>query len=632
MSKIKDTKNKLKSRIEAIKKINDDPKKTVDNLYDKYLKDLPSTDQLFGKKLDDFLDKRKKKKENNKDIFSELVEISEGFLGVDKDVKDVSNLSTKTRIKRHAQRATKKALDSSKEIILKNVKNVFFVSDGICGVDTSINTDNITLKPSEFDILNVFTVAPNTSVGQIVYEPNKDSGKEKVNKELYGIFSGGTYQFDSLNNNTLFTMSWNVSNQEFNVSGLTQGSIFPKVESFFNDYYSTIEMPDITGITKNAMLLTIQGDGSDTQVFNKSLNDVNRLIKKLLAVCGPQTNRDDLKNQNAVNLFEENDEDIEFYFNFDDVEGIDIDDEDARLRKVLKFRDCNNFETIVNTTMMEDFIYLSNKKNLDDLVNSTLSRTATDAYNKSDSSIPELNFNLNLLNNFILNLPKALIMSLLSPKIFLPVVIMYKILKALTISTITAVKTLMKNLWKLFYGIIKDLFWIFIKEFWKLIKIDLLAFISKLVQKILRNKYKRYVVIITALIALLTKILEEGIDNCYALFTAVLSAIDTALSTKSPLNVPGILLALSDKLPGYSQDRALLNITERLESAGIPTGPLFGESNDMVSMIKSVIDGHTEEMDSNSFIKISLQGGVLPGPTGGAVIPPGLISGAGKIF
>jgi hypothetical protein len=55
MSKLKDTKSRLQSKLEVIKKINDDPNSLSDSLSDKFLKDLPSTEQLFGKKLDDFL-------------------------------------------------------------------------------------------------------------------------------------------------------------------------------------------------------------------------------------------------------------------------------------------------------------------------------------------------------------------------------------------------------------------------------------------------------------------------------------------------------------------------------------------------------------------------------------------------
>ena len=129
------------------------------------------------------------------------------------------------------------------------------------------------------------------------------------------------------------------------------------------------------------------------------------------------------------------------------------------------------------------------------------------------------------------------------------------------------------------------------------------------------------------------KILSEKIDNCYSLFTAIITAINTALSAKASLPIPGLLLLLSDKLPGYSQDRAFMNIVERLESAGIKTGPVFGESSNLTSLVKSIIDGNTEEMDQNSFVKVVLKPGVLPGPSGGAVIPPGgIISAVGKVM
>lgn len=628
MSKVKDTKNKLKSKIEAIKKINDEPSSGADSLFNKYLKDLPSTDKLYGKKIDDFLEKRKSKIDNNKDIFGELMEVAEGFLGFDKKVSSTDKLVSLGKLKQHAQDSAKKTLRSSKEIVLDSVKKVFFSGDGICGTNRSITGDTINLQPKEFDFLNILTIDPSTPTGQIVYEPSQLTGKEKVNRELYSIFTGGTYQFDSNNNNTLFTMNWSGNSQTYIITGLTNNS---NIEEFFNDYFSSIEFPDVKHITKTAMLLTIQGDNSESIQFNDSINKMNRLLKKLFAVCGTPTKRNQLENQTAIDLFDENDEDIEFYFNFDDVEGIDLDDEDARFRKVQRFTDCNNFEIPVNTSFIEDFVYLSNKKDTNSLVNSTLNRVASDAYNQSDSSIPEINFNLNLNKNFILNLPKSIMMNVLSAKITLPIVMMYKYVKS-QVSNVLSIQDIMKKLWKLFSTVISKLYWLFIKEFWRLIKVDLIAFISKIVKKIIKNKYKRYVTIITSLIALLTKILEERIDNCYDLFNSVLGAIETALSTKSPFNVPGILLSLSDTLPGYSQDRAFLNITERLESAGITMSPIFGEGNDLPTLVKSIIDGHTEEMDANSFVKISVKPGILPGPTGGAIIPPGLINGTGKIF
>lgn len=628
MSKLKDTKGKLKSRLEVIKKINDDPNSLTDSLSDKLLKDLPSTDQLFGKKLDDFLSKSKRKKENKKDIFGELLEIAEGFLSSGKKVETSDKLSSKGKLKNHALTSSRLCMDSSKEIVSTSVKKAFFAGDGICGANLKLSGVSVKIKPEEIDLMNILTVDPSTSTGKIVYEPQSGSGnKEKVNRELYSIFSGGTYQFDSNSNNTLFKTQWDQTNQEFNVTDFNG----LEVETFFNDYYSTIELPDIQHITKTAMLMTIQGDGSDNPLFNKGMNNVNRLLQKLMAVCGTPTRKDELKNQNAIDMFNETDEDIESYFDFDDVEGIDLDDEDSKFRKVLKFVDCDNFETPVNPSTMEDFVFFTNKKPINELVDSTLSRTATQAYLDSNSNIPPINFNLNLMNSFILNLPRALVSSLLTPKIFLPIVVVYKVVKSLTNQSID-VKVLMRTLSKLFNEIITQLFWRFIREFWRLVKIDLMTYVMQIVRKILKNKARRYLTIIKALIAFLLKALETKIDNCYALFSAVFSAITAALSASVPLRVPNVLLLLSDSLPGYSQDRAFINAMERISASGVKTEAIFGETNNIGTIVKSLIDGHTEEMDTNSFIKIILKGGALPGPTGGAAIIPGTIVGVGKSF
>jgi hypothetical protein len=86
-SKIKEQKSKIKAKIDAVKRIADDGEKSFKEKSDKFLNDLPTTDALFGKKLSDFAEKRKKKKENNKDIFGELIDTVEGFLGTNNKIK-----------------------------------------------------------------------------------------------------------------------------------------------------------------------------------------------------------------------------------------------------------------------------------------------------------------------------------------------------------------------------------------------------------------------------------------------------------------------------------------------------------------------------------------------------------------
>lgn len=641
MPNFKETKRKLQSKIEAVKKINDDPQSAVDSVSDKYLKNIPSIEDTVGKKADQLNSKVNKKIENTKDIFKDLIDVVEQFMGTDKDSKPNKgvpiNSKTKSKIKKHAISAMNITLNSAKEIVVKNFSEALFMSEGICGSESVFNIDKLTLRPDEFDFLDSLTIDPDSGCGKIIYEPKTpDKNKEKVNRELYSTFGGTPYTFTSNNGKNLFTATWSGGSQSFIISGLTQGTTgITKVQDFITDYYTSIEFPDINHIIKTSMLLTIQGGSGfgNSKKFDVSLDKVTRLIKKLLAICGTPNNTDLLKNQNPVGMVNQSDEDIEYYFDFDDVEGIDLEDEDSRNRRVLRFRDCYNFEIPVDSSHIEDFIYLSKNKNPELVIDDILNKVAMDASQQSDSGLSINDFLNNLLNNFILSLPKALMITIMSGKLFLPLIILYKIFKTGLTTIYLNSKDLIKKFYKAIEKTVKELFWIFIKEFWKLIKIDLLAFVSKLVKKIIKKKYKRYLTIITALIAILKKILDSEIDNCFSLFQTILSTLTAALAMKTPMTVPSVLLLLSESLPGYSQDRAFMNIMERLEASGVPTGPLYGESNDIGKMVKSVIDGHTEEQDLNGFIKTTNSLPIISGNAGGPiVIPPGILNVVGKSF
>lgn len=628
MSNLRQNRRKINSKIEVIKKINDNGRNTSSSLSDIYIDNI-DVNTKFGNKLNQISNKKILNKNNDTDIFSNIIDISNKFItnnagGV---INENDGLGQR-KIKNYAIDSARITVNSLRDIIGDNVKNVFFSNDGICGTDKIIDTDVIRIKPSEIDFLNLLTVDINSSTGKIFYEPESpNTGRQKVNRELYESFTDGPYVFTTINGKDLFTVTWIEIDQEYEISGLTQLGSNVLIRDFLNDYYSSIEMPDIDFIIRTAMMMTIQGDDSNSLLFKKSINNLNRLFKKIFKSCGNDNNTDELRNQTSANLIDS--EDLSYYFNFNDVEGINIDDEDDRLRGVLKFTDCGNFEIPVNNENLEDFVYYSTRKNLNDLVDETFQRLSEEYSERSGSSIPIMNFNISLLNGFILNLPRAIVTAILGPKIFLPIVIVYKLINGSELSVIE----LMGRLSKLFFEIISKTFWLFVTNFWVFIKIELLRFILVLVNRIIKNKYRRYVIIITALISLIRRALSSNnIDSCNGIYETILKTIDTALSVNGQFNIPGIILGLSDRLPGYSQDRSLLNISERLENAGISLGPIYGDENKLISVVKAIIDGHTEEMDSNSFVKVSNKEIIIPSPVGPIIIPPGILNSAGKVI
>jgi hypothetical protein len=69
--------NKIRSKIDAIKKINDNGNKEIGDVFDLVKNDLPSIDGVLYRNIDDFKTKAKTKKTENIDIFSKLILTSE---------------------------------------------------------------------------------------------------------------------------------------------------------------------------------------------------------------------------------------------------------------------------------------------------------------------------------------------------------------------------------------------------------------------------------------------------------------------------------------------------------------------------------------------------------------------------
>ena len=629
MSKIKDLKNKIKSNIESVKKINDqkkdkvgEAKKNASDKFDNFLKDLPTTDKLFGKKLSDYANNKKNNKQQKNKVFEDLLDIVEGFVGVNSIVESSDSLANKQKLKNITLKSIDHTLKQSQNVITDNVKKSLFAGDGVCGGNPLMPSNTVTLKPSEFDFMNVLTVDPNSNSGKIVYE-GEDKGFVQMNKKLYETFNTGGQSFDMIDGTSLFDMTWSEANQEYSFTNL-KGST-DDIEQWVTSYYSNIEFIDISGVTKNAMLMTLKGDGNEPPLFDKGWNDLNRLMAKLCGSCG---NPNSGLNPSAASQFNENDEDVESYFDFDSTEGIDIDDESARYNKVLKFKDCNNYEVKINPQHFEDFVYMAQKKNINDAINDALLHSAGEAYEKSGQSQPLDNFHISIMNSFIANLPTALIGAVLSPKYLLPISLIYKS----TVGSVDGVKTLMKKLSKLFNQIISDLYWIFIENFWSLIKVELLALLSKTAAKILRNKFSDYTLIISTLIALLTELLDGALDNCDGLYSVISKTIDTALSgVGGTPAIPGLLLSLSDKKGGYSTDLAHMDIMQRLEGSGVNTTTINGESNKLHDLVKGVLDGQWFTQKKHSYTEASNQFVILPPPVPGVpmVLPPGLIRSVG---
>ena len=216
--KVKKLRKQIQSKIEVIKKINDDPKKSSDDIYDLYLDaKVDDLSKKFSSKKDALLGKfSKKKKDNQGDIFSSIIDIASTFLNdTNSKVESNSKLVSKNKLKKYALQSADITIKDSKRIVKDAVNDILFINTetSICGVETPFPSDTITISPKEFDFLEVLQVDPSSDLGTIMYEqPSPSVGKVKMNRDLYGAFAS-PYTFSSTSGKDLFNLNWNTASK-----------------------------------------------------------------------------------------------------------------------------------------------------------------------------------------------------------------------------------------------------------------------------------------------------------------------------------------------------------------------------------------------------------------------------------
>ena len=627
MYDLKEKETQIKSKFNAIQAASD-LKKNTDSSLKQFDDSIENLQGQIGSTIDGFASKAKQKLPNTDNVFERLTGTLEQILP---KKNGESLLRTTTR------EAVRKTSVLIKPIFLENIRKLFFANDNDfgCGTQTLMPYSGLTISPKEFDPLDILQTSPFENLGKISYEGEQTPSKIKMNRVFYDTFSTSPYNFVAEDETQLFQMNWNAGIQKYQVSGIDTTTV--TVDQFITKYYESIEFPRLTDVLKNTFATMfpigdiVSMNNKSNPAFDNALSKIINTLDKIMGFC--DNNNADLK-QNPVDQFSERNIDFTF-FDFDDVEGIDLDDENRRYNKVLRFTDCNNFEIPMNQKIVEDFAFYASTKNEVEVYKAfddALAKTAKDAASRN-ISIPFPNFLLNLNKISLKGILRGLLSVVISPKFIFPIVVLWKMFKEASINTFISVKTLMKNISKFLHDTLRDIFNKFLEIFYKLIKPIIALVVKDLIKRIMKNSKSKMKTIILALIDLLAMAIPFiGVKSCEDFYNAILQVLNyIRVGVNQKIN--GLLLQLAKRLPGYSEDRAAINAAQYLEANGIPTGDLFGQENNVMKFVSSILKGHQKEMDENSFVQVSLDYAQIPvAPLGGvAVIPPGVLKAHGKL-
>ena len=637
-----DTKKKLKA-IKTVKSVKDDSKQLIQSTADneeQLKQDITST-------LKDIKESKKRFQRQVKSQFENLLDIAQS--GID-DIKSGVNeskasIGQKTRTKSSSVGYLKKKMVQAVKKIQPEVGKILFqeILHAVgCSHDQNLTAQkSLYIRIQSIDLYEKLKLSPDDPAGKTLFEKRPVSVGNypfSMNKELYDriqnpvFFSAahGGVKYKGRSGQNLFDIRY------VKVNGLGEtGDFFEvilndryslnnfanptnKVGDFLKDYYGTIQIVDFTNIFSNLIEALTGMISISVDIGAEKFDDQSKfslLIQRVLGLCFDSKSEIDVS---GVAKIAELDGFDDSFFEFTEIDLRNVDQRITNVKnRVTEFEDCGNVKVPVNWS--ELITAVDNLNNIED--ESELDEAASNLTDViTNNPAWELLFpnNINIkatINvNFIKELPRAFITTLLSPKILLPIFIVLESIQQLASSTTNLIcKSTINSLqdfYKCFKSFVTNLISkigaLFVKELFELIKKDLVNLIQSIIVDINKEKIAKKYVIILKLVQLILVVAQIVKDyrQCKSVINEILQLLEIS-TTGFGSNIPLPLLAASQLLGGFSPTKAMINVIEEMQNVGLPTGPMpDGSPNLFLQSSMAQIKGNDKENSENGKVQI----------------------------
>ena len=303
---------------------------------------------------------------------------------------------------------------------------------------------------------------------------------------------------------------------------------------------------------------------------------------------------------------------------------------------VMKFTSCDNIEVPLNPGIFEDaadeIIATLNEggdgfKAFDMILQTGVEGSVA----KADPAFKELNWNWNVhfMEELIIQFPQIIMLSLMSTKVILPIVLVAKITNNNTLLAANPAEFA-----KLFKRVFVRICRAILKEVLKIVFKILKQFLTKLliiyIKKLLATQQGKRIKMILALIQTLLPFIADlnNAKNCKEILMIILKMIE-AVGIDVPFAPPPKFLQFAAMArSGTNSMRVFEKLTVKLENLGIPTGDMPDGTPNLFMLSQFAL---AESMDEEETINGVVHGVLFPtianGPPGAVLVPPTKVVG-----
>jgi hypothetical protein len=558
--------------------------------------------------------------------------------------------------------------------------------------------DGIYVPVNSIDFIGNLKIKPDSVVGKFFYEkpePAVDTkfkpygGKtdfpfnkmlnfrmenNNVNRNFsveYGQFYNGKSEQNLLDIQYTPTNDLGVSGDFFRVfllnkSGQNTNLTFTgnSVGQFLNDYYSTIKLVDPVNVAGSLMnyasnAVSIKGGFKFKRISDETRFE--RIITRILGLCEDDRKEIDVS---GVAKISELDGVDDSFFELNEVDLRILEKKISNIQLgIVTYESCGDVNLPVDAdAILDDLVELR-----DTVSGKTPQQTVIaieniiDNYAQNPSWKPLLpsgvNAEIAINKNIIKDLPKAVASGILTPKVLLPVFVMYQSLQITAKNSINSlIRTantfiqsantvinqgnnvlqsgttigqevdniiddsvdFLKKFKEFVFSVVRRINEVFLRELFDILKKDILNLLDVIIGDISRSAaLKKYTIILRLIqLGLVLQQLISNYRSCKSLVDSILNLLKLINGFVGSGNeIPKPLLPLTALLPGTSPERARLNIIEGLQSLGLPTGPMPDGSPNLTNVfVDAMVKGMDKEENENGTIDAMV---LVPPITGG---------------
>jgi hypothetical protein len=496
--------------------------------------------------------------------------------------------------------------------------------------DTNLFTGGIYVPVESIDLFGTLKLAPDTTVGKLTYESSKitiQNSPFSMNQELYERIQNENVSYsDSYGQNylgssrqglfdiTYVTKDGNGNNGNFfKVNLMNRADNLNLISQFMVDYFNSIEIVNTKNIFLQLFQILFGAVSIDLKMGSGEIEDgeyFQKILTRILGLCFDERNEIDVSGNAKVAPLDGVDE---TFFELTDIDLREIESNLSNIQRgVIEYQDCTTVKLPVDTqAIFNNLLQILDLDENNSAATTALLNQTVDSV-KGNTQWPQIDsIGIKIDNEIIKSLPRALYSAVLSPKVLLPFMVMYKALEtALNVGVQSAVnevynlKTFLNVFKKMNVQIMSKIGAEFVKILRNIIVRDvrrLLQVVSKDLQKSAVTKKYAIIAQLIELTILITQFVDDY-RKCKSVIADILNIIEFALRGTN-IQIPPFLLPLASLRSGFNSVRATLQVIQNFQALGIPTGPMpDGSPNLFMIAQQSAITGVESERDKNSKI------------------------------